>query len=102
MQQQKICVLTCLCIRTSKRYYRREKSDQTTEPSHTKQYTECNSDNRKWSRGASTHIPDTLTAIRYQDEILRPIVKCFAGAGVPRFLLVHINGTSVDVPSFCS
>ncbi|MEQ2308616.1 hypothetical protein AMECASPLE_030038 [Ameca splendens] len=84
MQQQKVSVLTCLCNRTSKRYYRREKSDQTRElhtPNNTPSATvKTGSDKyalpRLSSRGASTHIP----AIRYQDEILRPIVTCFAGA----------------------
>ncbi|KAI4899362.1 hypothetical protein NFI96_008253, partial [Prochilodus magdalenae] len=33
----------------------------------------------------------TLTAIRYQDEILRPIVRPYAGAVGPGFLLVHNN-----------
>ncbi|KAI4877092.1 hypothetical protein NFI96_006680 [Prochilodus magdalenae] len=33
----------------------------------------------------------TLTAIRYQDEILRPVVRPYAGAVGPGFLLVHNN-----------
>ncbi|KAI4888917.1 hypothetical protein NFI96_005924 [Prochilodus magdalenae] len=33
----------------------------------------------------------TLTAIRYQDEILGPVVKPYAGAVGPGFLLVHNN-----------
>ena len=33
----------------------------------------------------------TLTAIRYQDEILRPIMTPYAGAVDPGFLLVHDN-----------
>ncbi|KAI4885674.1 hypothetical protein NFI96_003605 [Prochilodus magdalenae] len=34
----------------------------------------------------------TLTAIRYQDEILGPVVRPYAGAVGPGFLLVHNNG----------
>ncbi|KAI4889261.1 hypothetical protein NFI96_013525 [Prochilodus magdalenae] len=34
---------------------------------------------------------DTLTAIRYQDEILGPVVRPYAGAVGPGFLLVHNN-----------
>uniref|UniRef100_A0A674M9I2 Tc1-like transposase DDE domain-containing protein n=1 Tax=Takifugu rubripes TaxID=31033 RepID=A0A674M9I2_TAKRU len=34
---------------------------------------------------------DTLTAIRYRDEILGPIVRTYAGAVGPGFLLVHDN-----------
>ena len=33
----------------------------------------------------------TLTAIRYRDEILGPIVRPYAGAVGPGFLLVHDN-----------
>ncbi|KAI4902032.1 hypothetical protein NFI96_009942 [Prochilodus magdalenae] len=33
----------------------------------------------------------TLTAIRYQDEILGPVVRPYAGAVGPGFLLVHNN-----------
>ena len=33
----------------------------------------------------------TLTAIRYRDEILRPIVRPYAGAVGPGFLLMHDN-----------
>ena len=33
----------------------------------------------------------TLTAVRYQDEILRPIVRPYAGAVGPGFLLVQDN-----------
>lgn len=33
----------------------------------------------------------TLTAIRYRNEILRPIVRPFAGAVCPGVLLVHDN-----------
>ena len=33
----------------------------------------------------------TLTAVRYRDEILRPIVRPYAGAVGPRFLLVQDN-----------
>ena len=33
----------------------------------------------------------TLTAIRYRDEILRPIVRPYAGAVGPGFLLMHGN-----------
>ncbi|KAI4874306.1 hypothetical protein NFI96_001220 [Prochilodus magdalenae] len=33
----------------------------------------------------------TLTAIRYQDEILGPVVRLYAGAVGPGFLLVHNN-----------
>ena len=33
----------------------------------------------------------TLTAIRYRDEILAPIVRPYAGAVGPGFLLVHDN-----------
>ena len=34
---------------------------------------------------------DTLTAIRYWNEILGPFVRSFAGALGPGFLLVHNN-----------
>ena len=33
----------------------------------------------------------TLTAIRYRDEILRPIVRPYAGAVGPGFFLMHYN-----------
>lgn len=33
----------------------------------------------------------TLTAIRYRDEILKPIVRPYAGAVGPGFLLMHSN-----------
>ena len=33
----------------------------------------------------------TLTAVRYPDEILRPIVRRYAGAVGPGFLLVQDN-----------
>ena len=33
----------------------------------------------------------TMTAIRYRDEILRPIVRPYAGAVGPGFLLMHDN-----------
>uniref|UniRef100_A0A670XN32 Tc1-like transposase DDE domain-containing protein n=1 Tax=Pseudonaja textilis TaxID=8673 RepID=A0A670XN32_PSETE len=33
----------------------------------------------------------SLTAIRYQDEILRPLVRPYAGAVGPGFLLMHNN-----------
>ena len=36
----------------------------------------------------------TLTAIRYQDEILRPTVRPYAGAVDPGFLLMHDNARS--------
>ena len=36
----------------------------------------------------------TLTAIRYRDEILRPIMRPYAGAVGPGFLLMHDNARS--------
>ncbi|MEQ2282160.1 hypothetical protein AMECASPLE_037687 [Ameca splendens] len=61
MQQQKVCVLTCLCIRTSKRYHKRDESDQTREPSHTKQSAKCNSENsvclQNYSKGEGSLRP---------------------------------------------
>ncbi|KAI4878552.1 hypothetical protein NFI96_016749, partial [Prochilodus magdalenae] len=43
---------------------------------------------------------DTLTAIRYQDEILGPVVRPYAGAVGPGFLLVH-NNTRPHVARVC-
>ncbi|KAI4877778.1 hypothetical protein NFI96_033001 [Prochilodus magdalenae] len=42
----------------------------------------------------------TLTAIRYQDEILGPVVRPYAGAIGPGFLLVH-NNTRPHVARVC-
>ncbi|KAI4876329.1 hypothetical protein NFI96_002698 [Prochilodus magdalenae] len=39
----------------------------------------------------------TLTAIRYQDKILGPVVRPYAGAVGPGFLLVH-NNARAHVP----
>ena len=36
----------------------------------------------------------SLTAIRYRDEILRPLVRPYAGAVGPGFLLMQDNVTS--------
>lgn len=38
----------------------------------------------------------TLTAIRYRDEILRPIVRPFIGVVSPGFILVHVACSSCD------
>lgn len=40
-----------------------------------------------------SRLDDTLIAIRYQDEILGPIVRAYVGAVGPRFLLVQGNRT---------
>ena len=43
----------------------------------------------------------TLTAIKYRDEILGPIVRPYAGAVCPGFLLVH-NNAQPHVARACS
>ena len=42
----------------------------------------------------------TLTAIRYRDEILRPIVRPYAGAVGPGFLLMNDNARP-NVAEWC-
>ncbi|KAJ3587732.1 hypothetical protein NHX12_011329 [Muraenolepis orangiensis] len=41
----------------------------------------------------------TLTSVRYQDEILRTIVRPYAGAVGPGFLLVQDGIKAIDWPS---
>ncbi|KAI4877436.1 hypothetical protein NFI96_026930, partial [Prochilodus magdalenae] len=70
-------------------------------------YAACNIIQHDWFGGGSVMVwggisleectdlyrldNDTLTAIRYQDEILVPVVRPYAGAVGPGFLLVHNN-----------
>ncbi|KAI4903409.1 hypothetical protein NFI96_025899, partial [Prochilodus magdalenae] len=70
-------------------------------------YAACNIIQHDWFGGGSVKVwggislegrtdlyrldNGTLTAIRYQDEILRPAVRPYAGAVGPGFLLVHNN-----------
>ncbi|KAI4872607.1 hypothetical protein NFI96_005705 [Prochilodus magdalenae] len=74
---------------------------------HGECYAACNIIQHDWFGGGSVMVwggislegrtdlyrldNGTLTAIRYQDEILGPVVRPYAGAVGPGFLLVHNN-----------